>query len=96
MRIEFTERYYEPPSEADIEAAEKAALDFPPSTAKYRRIYPRLKQIRYPAEYPGKSKHCLLIMDDWSEIIVKGKYDEVCILLEDRQKMYEEEGGIDD
>lgn len=91
MRIEFTERYYEPPSEAEIEAADKAALEYPEGTFKYRRIYPRLRQIRYPAEYPGKSKHCILIMEDWSEIVIKGKYDEICILIDDREKMAEED-----
>jgi hypothetical protein len=89
-RIEFTERYYEPPTDEEFEQADKAALDPPEGTYKYRRINPLLSQIRYPAEYPGKSKHCILVMDDWTEVVIRGKYDDICILLEDRERMYNE------
>jgi putative SOS response-associated peptidase YedK len=87
-RIEFTERYFEPPSDEEVDEADKAALPYPEGTYKYRRINVKLDQIRYPAEYPGKSKHCIIVMDDWVEIVIRGKYDDVCILLEDREKLY--------
>ena len=96
MRIEFTERYYEPPTEQEIADAEAAGLPYPEGTPKYRRINPRLEEIRYPAEYPGKKNHCIIVMDDWTEIIVKGKYDEICIKLEDRERLAYDGDGLED
>lgn len=85
MRIEFTERFYEPYTEDEIEASEKSALPLPKREAKYRRVYLRLNDIFAPKEMPGKKAHCEIETYDGTVIVVKGSYDTICQLIDDRE-----------
>jgi hypothetical protein len=83
MRIEFQERYLDM-TDDEIEEARnlKLKLEF-----KYRRVYPRLLDISHPAEILGKKSHCKIVFYDWSEMIVKGNYDDICNLIDKREAM---------
>lgn len=87
MRIEFQERFLDMTDE-EIEQANnlKQKLEF-----KYRRIYPKLVMIDYPAELPGKKSHCRLFFIDGTSIIIKGSYDDICNLIDDRERQDNED-----
>jgi hypothetical protein len=86
MRIEFTERYCDMTDE-EIDSATNLGK---PLEYKYRRVYFRLKDISHPAEIPGKKSHCKIVFYDWGEIIIKGSYDTICQLIDDREQLDEE------
>ena len=95
VRIEFTERV----SQVDpyeVEKAEDAGLPPPVPTTFYRRIYVRLGEIFAPKELPGKKKHCAIEFYDGTTITVKGSYDEICTLIEDRERQFDDIGEIID
>jgi hypothetical protein len=85
MRIEFQERFVDMTDE-EIEEAQnlKIKLEY-----KYRRIYPKLSMIDYPAEIPGKKSHCRLYFIDGTSLIIKGSYDETCVKIDDREQLEE-------
>lgn len=81
MRIEFTERFIDM-TDDEIESAKNMKV---PLEYKYRRVYVRLGDISHPAELPGKKSHCKIVFYDYSEMIVKGSYDDMCNLIDKRE-----------
>lgn len=75
-------------TDEEIEEAENLKLKL---KYNYRRVYVRLRDISHPAEIPGKKSHCKIIFFDWSEMIVKGSYDDICNKLDDREALHEEQ-----
>jgi hypothetical protein len=87
-RIEFTERFFH----VTEEAMEKAdSMNIPPEGEyKYRRVNVPLYDIFAPKEIPGKKSHCMIEFYDGTSIIVKGSYDSVCQLIDDREAQFDE------
>jgi hypothetical protein len=93
MRIEFTERYLVPHTEEQLDEADRANLPLPPREAKYRRIYMKLKDVFAVKEWTGKKNHCYIETEMGDMIPVKGSYDEICQLVDDREAQdYDYEG----
>lgn len=90
LRLEFTERFIDMTAD-EIEAAENLKQKL---VYGYRRIYPRVSDIAWPAEIPGKKAHCKLMFWDGSEAIIRETYDDVCNRIDEREKLldqYEQE-----
>jgi hypothetical protein len=90
LRIEFTERYVIPPNDEDVDTAKNLGLPVPKSEVKYRRIYPRLRDILMPREVVGKTSYCELEFVDGSIIDIKGSFDDISILIDDRGRVEDE------
>jgi hypothetical protein len=85
LRIEFYEKI-EDISEEERELWERmGAVKKAGRSWEYRRIYPLLYTVDYPKEIPGNTKECLIQFTDLSQTIVKGSYEDVCILIDDRE-----------
>lgn len=86
LRLEFTERFVDM-TEEEIETAmnlkDKLVYGF-------RRIYPRLSDIAWPAEMPGKTKYCKLFFCDGSEAIIRESYDDVCNRIDERENLLDQ------
>jgi hypothetical protein len=96
VRIELTERVVIPPDQEDVEYADNLKLPKPKAEVKYRRIFPRVDDIFAPMEVPGITKYCEIEFTDGSSVFVKGSYDEICILLNDRENGKNKAGDEDD
>jgi hypothetical protein len=92
LRIELVERFLDI-TQAKIDECEKMGLPVP-ETYSYRRIYVRLADIFAPKEIPGKKSHCLIEFYDCSTMIVKGKYDDICITINDLENSEIEEDDL--
>lgn len=86
LRLEFTERFIDMTDE-EIDAAENLKQKL---TYAYRRIYPRISDIAWPAEIPGKKAHCKLIFWDGTEAVIKESYDDVCNRIDEREKLLDQ------
>lgn len=96
LRIEFTERYLDDlPTDEEIETAKNLKLAIPEGKMKYRRVYPRLEHIDYPRELTGVKTHCELLFMDGSTMVVKGAYDDICMKIDERSKLAEQEEAND-
>jgi hypothetical protein len=91
LRIEFTERYVIPPNDEDVDTAKNLCLPVPKGEVKYRRIYPRLRDILMPREVVGKTSYCELEFVDGSIIDIKGSFDDISILIDDRGRVEDED-----
>lgn len=92
LRIEFTERFIDM-TDDEIESSHnlKQPLKF-----KYRLIYPRLSDIFSPRQIPDKKNHCEIEYFDGSIVVVKGSYQDICLLIDEREKLqdqYDSENG---
>jgi hypothetical protein len=97
LRIEFTERYVIPPNDEDVDTAKNLGLPVPKGEVKYRRIYPRLADVFMPREIAGKTSYCEIEFYDGAILTVKGSFDQVAILIDDRGKLEDErEEDIED
>jgi hypothetical protein len=83
LRIEFTERFLNMTDE-EIETANnlKQKLNY-----SFRLVYPRLDDIDYPREIPGKEKFCEIVYYDGSISVIKGSYQDTCLLIDEREKL---------
>jgi hypothetical protein len=88
MRIMFTERYYEPYTDEEIEASEDLGMPLPKRKAQYRRVYVPLHSIFAPKELQSTEKFTLIEFNDESTMIVKGGFEEVCQQIDDREAQY--------
>lgn len=86
LRIEFTERFLDM-TDDEIEEARNLKTDL---IWKFRRIYPRLTDIAWPAEIPNKKTYCRLIFWDGTEAIIKEPYDDVCNRIDDRENLLDQ------
>jgi hypothetical protein len=90
IRIELTERYVIEPDEDEVETAKNLGLPIPEGKVKFRRIFPRVEDIHTPREIPGIKSYCEIEYVDGVVIRVKGSYDEIAILINDRENMEED------
>ena len=90
-RIEFTEYFPEPLAEDVIDDYENMGIKPPKATWNYRRVYPRLGDIDYPREIPGEKEHCEIVFLTGDFIQVLGSYDAIALLIEDRERLYDDE-----
>ena len=93
-RIEFIERYFHTTEEV-VEKANNMGIE-PEGEWKRRRIYVRLEDIFMPKEIPGKKNHCAIEFYDGTSIIIKGNFDTVCNLIDDRENQLGYEEGLED
>lgn len=91
LRLEFTERFLDM-SDEEIEEAQNLKLKL---VYGYRRIYPKLSDIAWPAEIPNKKTYCKIIFWDGTETIVKESYDDVCNRIDEREKLLDQNNYYD-
>lgn len=88
MRIEFTERYYDPYTEEELDHYADMNLPLPKREPKFRRIYLRIDDVFAPKEIPGKKSYCHIETNMGDMIIVKGGYDDICQQIDDFENQY--------
>lgn len=86
LRIQFNERFVDL-SDEEMESFKNLGKPLPHS---YRLIYPRLSDIFQPRQMPGKKSHCEIEYYDGTVIVVKGSYDDVCNLIDEREKLLDQ------
>jgi hypothetical protein len=86
LRIEVTEKFC-PLTEEEQETQRNLKQ---PITYEYRRIYLRLTDIFAPKEIPNKKTICQIELYDGTIMTVKGSYDDICDLIDEREKLLEQ------